>query len=175
VQGKCSQEKLDQQWINEAAVEEMLTPPPTLDHLGYGGRLAGPVDNPKAACMGCHQTAGFPLVAIQPENSLLAPILGLNDNKTAADHQDFRMVYYQNVISGVVFSDRQLYASDYSLQLAMSLQNFTSLRCPVEVDNKPKLCGTLSDWADAMRSYANRITVLGTPGPGGAPLEPGGN
>lgn len=175
VQGKCSQEKLDQQWINEAAVEEMLTPPLTLDHLGYGGRLAGPVDNPKAACMGCHQTAGFPLVAIQPENSLLAPILGLNDTKTAADHQDFRMVYYQNVISGVVFSDRQLYASDYSLQLAMSLQNFTSLRCPVEVDNKPKLCGTLSDWADAMRSYANRITVLGTPGPGGAPLEPGGN
>ena len=58
--GPCNQEKLTEQWINEQAVKDLATAPLNFDHLGYGGRLAGPVDNAKASCMGCHQTAGYP-------------------------------------------------------------------------------------------------------------------
>lgn len=170
--GKCSQKKLTEQWIDEDALKELTAVPLALDHLGYGGRLAGPVDNPKAACMGCHQTAGFPAVAIEPEVSALASVLGLDDTKTAADHQDFRMSFYRNVASGTVFSDRQLYSSDFSLQLSMSLTNFTSLRCAVRAADKPEICGTLTKWADAMRNYVDETMTFGTPGPGGAPLVP---
>ena len=169
--GECSQEKLTEQWIDRAAAKRLRTPPLTLNHLGYGGRLAGPVDNPQSACMACHQTAGFPQVAIQPELSMVgARVLKLDDDKTAADHQDFRMAYFQNVVSGTVFSDTQLYASDYSLQLSMSLHNFTSIRCAVEVADKPEICGTLTAWADAMRAFVKSVLVQGTPGPGSAPL-----
>ncbi|MDA4845052.1 hypothetical protein [Hoeflea poritis] len=170
--GNCSQEKLTEQWIDEEALKELTTAPVTLDHLGYGGRLAGPVDNPQASCMGCHQTAGFPPVAILPEFSTLGPILGLDDSKTAGDHQDFRMTFYRNVSAGAVFSDSQLYSSDFSLQLSMSLNNFVSLRCSVDVADKPAICKTLTDWADAMRTYVNNVLTFGTPGPGGAPLAP---
>ena len=169
--GKCSQDLLTQQWINEGAVVEFNTPPVSLDHLGFGGRLAGPVDNPKASCMGCHQTAGFPPVSIEPEASTLAAVLGLDDTKTAADHQGFRMNFYTNVISGTVFSDSQLYSTDFSLQLSMSLNNFTALRCRVEVADMPEICGTLTDWASAMRLYVDNVLTFGTPGPGGAPIK----
>lgn len=170
--GKCNRQKLTQQWIDEAAAKVLTTPPLSLDHLGFGGRLAGPVDNPQSACMACHQTAGFPQVAIQPELSTLgANVLKLDDTKTAADHQDFRMAFFQNVVSGVVFSDTQLYSSDFSLQLSMSLHNFTSLRCSVEVADKPPICGTLTAWADGMRAFVDSVLIQGTPGPGGAPLN----
>ncbi len=65
--GPCDYSKLTQQWINVQAVKDLATPPLSFDHLGFGGRLAGPVDNPKSSCMGCHQTAGFPMVPILPE------------------------------------------------------------------------------------------------------------
>ena len=65
--GPCSYDKLTEQWINLQAVKDLATPPLNFNHLGFGGRLAGPVDNPKASCMGCHQTAGFPNVPILPE------------------------------------------------------------------------------------------------------------
>lgn len=169
--GICKQTLLTQQWINESAVTEFSTPPVSLDHLGYGGRLAGPVDNPKASCMGCHQTAGFPPVSIEPESSTLAAVLGLDDTKTAADHQDFRMNFYNNVVAGTAFSDSQLYSSDYSLQLSMALNNFTSLRCRVDVADTPEICNTLTAWAEAMRTYVDNVLTFGTPGPGGAPLK----
>ncbi|MGD9544862.1 MAG: hypothetical protein AB7U86_11845, partial [Methylocystis sp.] len=151
--GTCDRRKLTEQWINEDANAEMTTPPLSLDHLGFAGRLAGPVDNPQSSCMACHQTAGFPQVAIQPEFSALgAKVLKLDDSKTTSDHPDFRMAYFRNVRSGVVFSDRQLFSSDYSLQLSMSLQNFVSRKCAGNDVDKPKLCTILTAWADAMHS-----------------------
>ncbi|MEF9672596.1 hypothetical protein QNM99_11185, partial [Pseudomonas sp. PCH446] len=36
--------------------------PPT--HLGWNGRLNGPVDNPNSSCQSCHMTAESPQVAI---------------------------------------------------------------------------------------------------------------
>jgi hypothetical protein len=58
--GPCSFGKFTEQWLNEDAARNLRKPPLNFNHLGYGGRLAGPVDNAKASCLGCHQTAGFP-------------------------------------------------------------------------------------------------------------------
>jgi hypothetical protein len=43
-----------------------------LGHLGYAGRLNGPVDNPVSSCISCHSTAQYPvnnLVALTPFRS----------------------------------------------------------------------------------------------------------
>ncbi len=169
--GNCDESKLTQQWINMDALKELTANELSLDHLGYGGRLAGPVDNPQAACMGCHQTAGFPATAIEPAASTLAPVLGITTADSVATHQDFQMSFYRNVQAGTVFSDSQLYSADYSLQMAMSLTNFSSLRCTVDVADKPEICDTLTKWAEAMRAYVDNTLTFGAPGAGGAPLE----
>jgi hypothetical protein len=48
---------LTQSWINPAA------PAYAAAHLGFEGRLNGPVDNPASACMSCHSTAQVPALA----------------------------------------------------------------------------------------------------------------
>lgn len=169
--GPCTYEQLTEQWINLEAVKTLATPPLHFNHLGFGGRLAGPVDNPKASCMGCHQTAGFPSVPILPEFSANGAVLQLNAQASPETNQSFRMMYYGNVPSGIVFSDSQLYSADYSLQLSMSLQNFVSLRCAAGASEpKPELCGLLSGWADAQIRQVKALLTFGTPGEGGAPL-----
>ena len=127
--GPCSFDKLTEQWINEQAAKDLTTPPLNFNHLGYGGRLAGPVDNPKSSCLGCHQTAGFPTLPILPEFSANGSLLEPRCRRRARNRAELRMMYYGNAALGRVFSDTQLYSSDYSLQLSMSLQNFISLRC----------------------------------------------
>ena len=82
-------------------------------------------------------------------------------------------MYYGNAASGVVFSDTQLYSSDYSLQLSMSLQNFVSLRCakaqPASTP-KPPICEQLAQWAAAQRKSIDALLTFGTPGPDGGPI-----
>ncbi|ACK52734.1 conserved hypothetical protein [Methylocella silvestris BL2] len=145
--GPCDRSKLTEQWINEEAAENLTRAPLNFNHLGFGGRLAGPVDNAKASCMGCHQTAGFPTVPILPEFSANGAVLKLDAGKRPATDQSFRMMYYGNVPSGVVFSDSQLQSSDYSLQLSMSLQNYASRRCGDQSEPSsapaPEICGQL--------------------------------
>jgi hypothetical protein len=134
------------------------------NHLGYGGRLAGPVDNAKASCLGCHQTAGFPANGA---------VLKLDAGRRPGSDQSFRLMYYGNAASGVVFSDTQLYSSDYSLQLSMSLQNFASLRCADKAQagsSKPAMCTQLADWAAAQRKSIGDLLTFGTPGPNGEPI-----
>lgn len=172
--GPCTFEKFTEQWLNEQAVKDLRKPPLNFNHLGYGGRLAGPVDNSKASCLGCHQTAGFPSVAILPEFSANGGLLKLDAARRPETDQSFRLMYYGNVASGVVFSDTQLYSSDYSLQLSMSLQNFVSLRCSEKVLQsgapKPPLCEQLSQWAAAQRKAVGDLLTFGTPGADGAPI-----
>lgn len=171
----CSQEKLTEQWINAQAVKDLATPPLNFDHLGYGGRLAGPVDNAKASCMGCHQTAGFPGVPILPEFSANGALLKLDASRRPASDQSFRMLYYGNVPSGAVFSDTQLYSSDYSLQLSMSLQNFVSRRCGQAAQDAgaaaPGICEQLVAWSKAQRKSIGDLLTFGAPGPDGGPLR----
>ncbi len=171
--GPCTFEKLTEQWINLAAVKTLATPPLHFNHLGFGGRLAGPVDNPKASCMGCHQTAGFPNVAILPEFGPNAALLDLDAQRHPELSADYRMMFYGNVPSGVVFSDTQLYSADYSLQLSMSLQNFISRRCAPDVTGpQPRICNELSAWAEAQARAANALLTFGRPAHDGAPIAP---
>jgi hypothetical protein len=170
----CNRKKLTEQWINEQAYKDLNKPPLSFNHLGYAGRLAGPVDNPKASCMGCHQTAGFPGVAILPEFSANGSLLKLDAVRQPQTEQSLRMMYYGNVASGVVFSDTQLYSSDYSLQLSMSLQNFISLRCAPKAQDanapQPSICGQLAQWAAAQRKAIRDLMTFGAPGPDDGPI-----
>lgn len=170
--GPCDYDKLTEQWISRTALKDLATPPLSFDHLGFGGRLAGPVDNPKSSCMGCHQTAGFPSVPILAEFGPNAGVLDLDAQKHPELAQSLRMMYFGNVPGGAVFSDSQLYSTDYSLQLSMGLQNFVSLRCAKDASPpEPSLCVQRTAWAAAaQRKALGDGLQFGTPGPGGAPL-----
>lgn len=171
--GPCDYDKLTEQWINRQAVKDLATPPLSFNHLGFGGRLAGPVDNPKSSCMGCHQTAGFPMVPILAEFAPNGSVLKLDAEKQPETAQGLRMTYFGNVPGGSVFSDTQLYSSDYSLQLAMGLQNFASRRCAKNAAlPRPTLCDELAEWARLQQKAIGAVQVFGTPGVGGAPIKP---
>ena len=171
--GPCNYDKLTEQWINRQAVKDLATPPLSFDHLGYGGRLAGPVDNPKSSCMGCHQTAGFPEVPILAEFGPNGALLQLDSRTHPELQQSLRMMYFGNVPGGAVFSDTQLWSTDYSLQLSMGLQNFVSVRCAKGArPQRPSVCDRLDSWAALQRKAIDGLLVFGTPGPGGAPLKP---
>ena len=93
--GPCNYDKLTEQWINRQAVKDLATPPLSFNHLGFGGLLAGPVDNPKSSCMGCHQTAGFPTVPILAEFAPNGALLklecpGASRNRTKFAYGVFR-------------------------------------------------------------------------------------
>lgn len=90
----------------------------------------------------------------------------------AQTNQDFRMTFFGNVPSGVVFNDQQLSSSDYSLRLSMSLQNFTSLRCRGKAP-KPSICAKLTAWGTAQKNRIDEALVFGMPGPNGGPVQPG--
>ena len=173
--GPCSQQKLSEQWIDEQALNDLTAPPLNFDHLGYGGRLAGPVDNAKASCLGCHQTAGFPTVPILPEFSANGSLLKLDAAKQPETEQSLRLLYQGNAASGAVFSDTQLYSSDYSLQLSMSLQNFVSLRCAANATEtatvKPAICEKLTKWSNVQKKSIDDLLTFGTPGPDGGPIK----
>jgi hypothetical protein len=104
-------------------------------------------------------------------------VLGLDAVKSPETHQSFRMMFYGNVPSGVVFSDQQLFSSDYSLQLSMSLQNFASLRCsgkqaPIKPNAPtPKICEQLKTWGKAQKGWIDEALVFGIPGPDGGPIS----
>src|ERR1035437_2350067 len=170
--GPCDYDKLTEQWINRQAVKDLATPPLSFNHLGFGGRLAGPVDNPKSSCMGCHQTAGFPTVPILAEFAPNGALLKLDAQTHPETAQSLRMMYFGNVLGGAVFSDTQLYSTDYSLQLSMGLQNFVSLRCAKDASPpRPSLCDQLVAWAELQKKGTSGVLVFGTPGHGGAPLK----
>jgi hypothetical protein len=171
--GPCDYDKLTEQWINRQAVKDLATPPLSFNHLGFGGRLAGPVDNPKSSCMGCHQTAGFPMVPILAEFAPNGALLKLDSQTHPETAQSLRMRYFGNVTGGSVFSDTQLYSTDYSLQLSMGLQNFVSLRCGKDAKPPlPSLCNELAEWSKLQKKAIDAIQVFGTPGIDGAPMKP---
>jgi hypothetical protein len=86
-------------------------------HLGYGLRLNGPVDNTKSSCMSCHSTAQFP--AISP----ILPFFASQDGKALKPADKEWMRWFRNVPCKTPF-DKQATSTDYSLQLAASIQNF---------------------------------------------------
>jgi hypothetical protein len=91
--------RVEESWINP----DLRTP----QHLGWLGRLNGPVDNPTSACLSCHGTAEV------PARSPMFP--RLNDPN--------RMRWFQNVPAGNAFDQRSI-STDYNLQLSTGIQRF---------------------------------------------------
>ena len=107
--------------INPKLRETVINPdaeelPPT--HLGWNGRLNGPVDNPMSSCMSCHMTAAT------PQRSQISPLF---EKSPPAPGSAEWMRWFQNVRCGERF-DRDTLPTDFSLQLAISLQNFRAWR-----------------------------------------------
>jgi hypothetical protein len=85
--------------------ESKINPQVNMPHLGYQGRLNGPVDNPASSCLSCHSTAQAPQKGLIP-----------------AAGQDPGL-WFRNVRSGQPFSPDGI-STDYSLQLSFGIANF---------------------------------------------------
>jgi len=91
-------------WINAA-------PDLPFQHLGWAGRLNGPVDNPASSCLSCHGTAQWPMAAPLVPPRTLVP-----------DSAEW-MAWFRNIAPGETFSPGTL-SLDHALQLAVGLTNF---------------------------------------------------
>jgi hypothetical protein len=91
--------RVKESWINP----ELKTP----QHLGFLGRLNGPVDNPASACMSCHMTAEVPA---------RSPMISSSSSPNL-------MRWYENLPAGNSFDQRAI-GTDYNLQIATGIQNF---------------------------------------------------
>jgi hypothetical protein len=103
--------------LMETAINAKSELPPT--HLGWNGRLNGPVDNPVSACMSCHMTGESPVDA--PMNPTFQP------NPPPVGSKEW-MRWFQNEPAGYPFS-AGAHSTDYSLQLAGGIQNFYDWKC----------------------------------------------
>lgn len=106
--------------IMESAINAKTSElPPT--HLGWNGRLDGPVDNPVSACLSCHMTAE------SPQLSPMNPTFQAPDKVPPVGSKEW-MRWFQNEEAGVPF-DAAALSTDFSLQLAGGIQNFYDWKC----------------------------------------------
>jgi hypothetical protein len=102
--------------LKESFINDRPELPPT--HLGWNGRLNGPVDNAQSSCLSCHMTAE------SPEHSVASPLFLPADKRPAIGSPAW-MRWFQNLACKQPF-DRHAFSTDYSLQMAIALQNFRS-------------------------------------------------
>ena len=102
--------------INEKLKEQVINPSDELppQHLGWNGRLNGPADYYASSCMSCHSTAQI------SGNAHQNPDFG---KRKVAHGPGEWMRWFRNLECGVPFSE-QANSTDYSLQLALGVQNF---------------------------------------------------
>jgi len=95
--------------------------PPT--HLGWNGRLNGPADNYLSSCMSCHMTAEA------PAKSPMSPLFFPTPAQVPQVGSKEWMRWFQNMKCGERFdTDKSTSSTDFSLQLAASVQNFFNWR-----------------------------------------------
>jgi hypothetical protein len=95
--------------------------PPT--HLGWNGRLNGPLDNPMSSCFSCHSTAQY------PQYDALSPLFDPKLTNVVKPGDDTWMKWFRNIKCGTVFDEKidlknKQYSTDFCLQLAESMHNF---------------------------------------------------
>jgi hypothetical protein len=124
-------------------------------HLGWNGRLNGPVDNPISSCMSCHMTAQFPSYA------LLSPAFQANAPKRGTPYWNR---WFQDIDCAVPFGNYlgpngtpetgiNPQSTDYSLQLAISITNFC------DVNPTAQICPqTAEEATDASDKAANILS-----------------
>jgi hypothetical protein len=106
--------------VKETLISDQI-PKYAADHLGWLGRLVGPVDNPISACMSCHGTAQTPVSA-----PLVPP-------KTCTDAE--KMIWFRNLAGSEAFqrlpqgactlspATPPPTALDYSLQVSVAFNS----------------------------------------------------
>jgi hypothetical protein len=131
-------------------------------HLGYKGRLNGPVDNPTSSCLSCHSTAAISLNPPRPTINGIPPA-----NPTSAQLKS----YFRNIKAGTPFTPG--YTSlDYSLQLQVGVANFVNAAATAPVvspTGMPALRGAMSRRAASIIKPMERD---GTPAPAATPRRP---
>lgn len=106
--------------------ESVINPSPDLppQHLGWGMRLNGPADLNTSSCMSCHTAAQFPAItALVPPGATVTS--GFAPPPTAGTPE--WMSYFVN-LPAATSADPKAYSTDFSLQVAMSLQNFSDAK-----------------------------------------------
>jgi hypothetical protein len=115
--------------INTNLKETIINPdpkelPPT--HLGWNGRLNGPLDNAMSSCYSCHATAEY------PQGSPLSPLFDSELSKKYPPGSDGWMRWFENLkcdepfdkpSGGVVY-----HSTDFSLQMSQTLQFFADFQ-----------------------------------------------
>lgn len=82
-------------------------------HLGFKGRLNGPVDNPRSSCLSCHSTAA---VSLNPPRPTIPGVPPANPSNAVLRS------YFRNIRAAAPFTPG--YTSvDYSLQLQVGIAN----------------------------------------------------
>jgi hypothetical protein len=91
-------------------------------HLGWAGRLTGPVDNPISSCLSCHSVSQWP-----PDlDSPLVPPRRTRDNRIIEPDSTEWMRWFRNIKAEEPFTSGSNQVSlGYSLQLMAGLQNFS--------------------------------------------------
>ncbi len=110
--------------INADLKETIINPDPTMPamHIGWGGRLNGPVDNALSSCMSCHSTGQYPVVS-----SILAQFQqprGINPPADGQPASEEWMRWFRNVDCATAFDPGQAVSLDYSMQLQKSVVNY---------------------------------------------------
>jgi len=102
--------QLQQSWINPVALP--TANPQLMTHLGWAGRLNGPVDNKNSSCLSCHSTAQWMLnppkmfpPAVPPATEAMA------------------LPWFRNIKAGKPFSSGAQ-SLDYSLQMSVGVRNY---------------------------------------------------
>lgn len=108
--------------VNPKLTQTVIFPSDQLppQHLGWNGRLNGPADLNTTSCLSCHITAQYPAV------SSLVPDGAVPDggpNPPAQGGTPEWMKWFQNLPAATSF-DQRTYSTDFSFQVAISLQNF---------------------------------------------------
>jgi len=138
--------------LQESAINHDAELPPT--HLGWNGRLNGPVDNPISSCMSCHMTAQVPSDA--PLNPSFQSAIPYRYTPTG---NAYWMRWFQNINCAVPFGNYlaggvpekglNTLSTDFSLQLSISITNF----CTVYPEN----CGGTTNETNSATAKSARI------------------
>jgi hypothetical protein len=134
--------------INPSLVEQTgreYGPRAYVRHLGLGGRLNGPVDNPVSSCISCHARAGTFADALPlNQNSGKAMEFVLSSIQRPSQFPADSFDKFFGLVRGpshveVVDGDRFI-TTDYSLQVSAGIRNFyQSLRTSTESDRRHSL------------------------------------
>lgn len=113
--------------INTALKETIINPdsnelPPT--HLGWNGRLNGPLDNSMSSCYSCHSTAEYPQGS--PISPLFDPVLSVKYPPSSEGW----MLWFRNLKCAESFDKSTIakphYSTDFCLQMSEALENFVN-------------------------------------------------